>query len=66
MFKTVVHWFDLQDNNHVYEVGDEYPREGYKPTKKRIKELSSKNNRRGIVLIEEVKEDADGVMQGTE
>lgn len=48
-------WKDIEDDNHLYKKGDTYPREGLKPTKKRIKELSSKNNKIGEVLIEAVK-----------
>ena len=61
---TSVSWEDLQDDNHKYEVGDVYPRKGLKPTKKRISELASVNNRRGIALIEKVDEDAKRVVQG--
>ena len=48
-------WKDMEDENHLYKKGDIYPREGLKPTKKRIKELSSKNNKIGEILIEAVK-----------
>lgn len=65
MFKTIVAFNDLQDDGKRYEVGDKYPRKGLKPTKKRIEELSSKENKRGIVLIEEVKENADKPVQRT-
>lgn len=47
---------DLQDGQRIYRVGDEYPRKGYKPTKKRIEELSTSKNRRGEPLITEAKE----------
>jgi hypothetical protein len=46
----VIHRFrDLQDNNRIYEVGDEY--EG-KRTKARIAELSSDKNKIGVTLIQ--------------
>lgn len=48
-------WKDMEDENYLYKKGDIYPREGLKPTKKRIKELSSKNNKIGEILIEAVK-----------
>lgn len=35
---------DLQDENHIYRVGDEYPRKGYSPTDKRVDELSTGKN----------------------
>lgn len=56
MYKTVVMFTDLQDNNYRYEVGDEYPRLGLKPSLARIKELSTPANRRGVALIEEVED----------
>ena len=28
MFKVISRFADLQDNNHVYEAGDVFPREG--------------------------------------
>ena len=46
---------DFEDNDYIYKKGDTYPREGLKPTKKRIAELSSKKNKIGEVLIEAVK-----------
>ena len=48
---TLIYWTDLQDENHPYNPGDEYPRPGLKPSKKRITELSGKENRRGEPLI---------------
>ncbi len=54
----VIHSFkDLKDSNYVYHEGkDTYPRKGLKPTKKRIEELSSTQNKLGKVLIEKVEE----------
>ena len=54
----VIHSFkDLKDNNHIYHEGeDTYPREGLKPTKKRIDELSSNKNKLGEVLIKKVEQ----------
>lgn len=48
---------DLEDNNHIYRKGDVYPRKGLEPTKERIKELSSKKNKIGEVLIKKVNEE---------
>lgn len=47
-------WKDLEDNGHIYKKGDTYPRKGYTPTKERIKQLTTKNNKIGEVLIREV------------
>ena len=52
MYKALVFFRDTQDNNHVYRVGDLYPREGYEPTKERLESLSSNNNKQGKPVIE--------------
>lgn len=44
-YEVISKFVDLIDNKHVYEVGAEYPRQGYKPTDERIKELSTVNNK---------------------
>lgn len=51
MYEVIVYFEDLQDNNYPYHVGVSYPRKGLKPSRKRIKELSTKENIRGIPLI---------------
>ncbi len=45
---------DLEDNDFIYKKGDDYPREGLIPTKKRIKELSTTKNKIGEALIKKV------------
>lgn len=59
MFKVVKLFTDLQDDNYKYEVGDEYPRLGLKPSLARIKELSGSDNRQGTPLIEEVNDEVE-------
>lgn len=56
MYKVIEMFTDLQDDNFKYEVGDEYPRLGLKPSLARIKELCGTDNRRGRAVIEEVEE----------
>ena len=55
MYKAIVDFVDLQDNNHRYHAGDSFPREGYDPGEDRIKELLSDSNLRGIAIIAEEK-----------
>lgn len=55
-FKVVNHFTDLKDNRHKYQVGDIYPREGYKPTLARIKQLMSGNNKLKKSLIKPIEE----------
>lgn len=53
MYKVIVYFEDLQDNNYAYNVGDTYPRKGLKPKAARIEELATGKNIRGIALIKE-------------
>lgn len=65
MYKVIKRFLDLTDGKktkkgtiyYEYNVGDEYPRKGSKPTKARITELSGSNNKQGVPLIKEVKEE---------
>lgn len=52
MCKVIKKFTDLQDGNHVYNVGDVYPREGYTPSEERIAELAGDKNKQGTPLIE--------------
>ena len=47
---------DLQDNEHVYEVGDKFPHSSKRVKKERLEELKTVNNRIGKPLIQEVGE----------
>lgn len=47
---------DLQDKNHIYRVGDKYPRKG-KVKNERVEELSSSANKLKTPLIKAVEED---------
>ena len=55
----VIHSFqDLEDKQHVYIAGkDYYPRNGLTPTKERIQELSTINNKVGKIFIKNIKEE---------
>lgn len=56
MYIVVSAFTDLQDNNYIYQVGDEYPRRGFKASDERIASLSSTDNKIGLVLIERVED----------
>ena len=51
MFRVVVAFADMQDGGYIYNVGDGFPRAGINVNKKRLEELSSDHNRRGVALI---------------
>lgn len=54
MFTVITAFYDVKDGNHLYNVGDKYPRKGAKPTKARLAELASDKNAAGVPLIKEV------------
>lgn len=56
-FRVIEKFEDMKDENHLYEVGDEFPHDGRRVSKKRLEELSSEENRRGIPLIEGYEEE---------
>lgn len=56
MYRVVVGFRDLQDSNHVYQPGDEFPRAGLQVSAERLQELASDRNRRKTPLIKEVTE----------
>jgi len=57
MYKVLVNFTDLQDNNHKYLAGDTFPRKGIKVSQERLDELLTDKNRRHKPMIEEVKEE---------
>lgn len=54
-YKVISYFIDLQDSNHAYNVGDQFPRVGLEVTEERIKELSGADNKQHRPLIEAVK-----------
>lgn len=51
-------FFDRQDEMHLYQTGDIYPRPGFVTNEKRIAELAGRRNRLRMKLIEAVAETA--------
>lgn len=67
LYKVTKKFTDLQDGNHVYNVGDVYPRESYTPSEERIKELASDKNRQRTPLIAEIpSEETEEVSENVE
>ena len=56
MYEVIRAFCDLTDDNRLYQVGDEYPAKGVKPTKTRIKELLTGSNRMGKVYLREIED----------
>lgn len=67
MYKVIKKFHDLQDATktkngmiyHEYNVGDEFPRKGHEVSEERLEELTGKENKQGVPLIELVEEKAD-------
>ena len=59
MYKVIKHFIDIHDNDHSYNEGDIFPREGGDVSEERIKELAGSDNKQHTPLIELVEEDPD-------
>ena len=59
MYKVIKHFIDLHDNDHSYNEGDIFPREGVDVSEERIKERAGSDNKQHTPLIELVEEDLD-------
>ena len=55
MYKVIKDFIDLEDNNHKYKAGDEFPRSGLTVSNERLHELATAGNRRCTALIQEIK-----------
>ena len=53
-YEVIKSFTDLQDGNHLYKVGDTFPREGLTVSEERLEELSTSANKQGVPLIEKV------------
>ena len=53
-YRVVKYFTDLTDNNHAYNTGDTFPRDGLIVPKSRISELCSSNNKLGQPVIEKI------------
>ena len=56
MYKVIKSFVDHRDKNHLYKVGDTFPKVGSVASENRIAELSSDKNKIGVPLIEKVEE----------
>ena len=59
MYKVIKHFIVLHDNDHSYNEGDIFPREGVDVSEERLKELAGSDNKQHTPLIELVEEDPD-------
>lgn len=61
MYQVIRDFTDLHDNDYAYRAGDNFPREGIRVSKNRLRELAGSENRQGIPLIELVGGEPEGV-----
>lgn len=61
-YKVIHDFSDIQDEKHVYRVGDKFPRSG-RAKKARLTELMGEKNKIGKPLIVEVEEVAEDVTE---
>ena len=54
MYKVIKLFADLHDNDHVYQPGDVFPREGIMVSEERFAELAGYKNKQGVPLIVKV------------
>lgn len=57
MYRVIKAFYDTLDDDHYYEAGDPYPREGLQVAEKRIAELAGIKNRRRTALIAPAQEE---------
>lgn len=66
MYRVIKFFTDLQDKNHPYDVGEEFPRDGIEVSERRLIELSGEHNKQGAPLIEFVADKDEEEDPGTE
>ena len=54
-YRVIEFFTDLQDGEHAYNPGDEFPRKGVEVSAERIAELSGTHNKQGKALIVQAK-----------
>jgi hypothetical protein len=65
-YKVIKDFVDMQDNNKVYRVGDEYPVRGKTVSESRIKSLLTGVNALGMICIAEVEKRAENAEKQAE
>ena len=58
MYQAIIDFVDLQDNEHSYKAGENFPRKGLRVSAERLAELAGSDNRMGFPLIKAVEEPA--------
>lgn len=56
-YEVIEDFTDLKAGGHVYRKGEVFPAKGLNVSEERLKELSTAENKRKTILIEEVKDE---------
>ena len=57
MYVAIKRFVDLTDDDHIYNAGDMYPRDGFEPSRERIIELATSKNKLETPLITYVEDE---------
>ena len=57
MYVAIKRFVDLTDDDHIYNAGDVYPRDGFEPSRERIIELATSKNKLEAPLITYIEDD---------
>ena len=60
IYKVIYPFKDLQDNGHIYNVGDIYPRHGVHADKERVGELKTAKNKIGKAVFKAERKNKEG------
>lgn len=58
-YTVINRFFDKENKNTLYSVGDDYPKGNYKPTKERIEELTDSHPQHKYAFIEMLENEKD-------
>lgn len=61
MYVAIKRFSDLTDDDHIYDAGDVYPRDGVEPSRERIVELATSKNKLGTPLIAHIEDEEKNI-----
>lgn len=61
MYVAIKRFSDLTDDDHIYDTGDVYPRDGFEPSRERIIELATSRNKLEIPLIAYIEDEEKNI-----
>ena len=61
MYVAIKRFSDLTDDDHIYDTGDVYPRDGFEPSRERIIELATSKNKLETPLITYIEDEEKNI-----